>query len=167
MERIVIEGRALFAHLSNPIAQGYHEGEYGVTIAFGKTDSKTLCKVDEAIRQATEEKWGGNPPADIKTPLQDGNKKSAYGLDGHYYIEARSKYKPPVVDRMKQPIEGGQEIPKGCRCNFVLNFQGYDVDSNTGVSCYLCAVQHVKNEHWTNSSRRIVDELFKVIDDDN
>jgi hypothetical protein len=51
-------------------------------------------------------KWGGKVPAKMWNPVQDGDEEHPEdeAFVGHYYLNAKSKQKPGVVDANLNPI---------------------------------------------------------------
>lgn len=163
MTQLKITGKGAFVHFFNSCTTGFNAGKFGGTVCIDKTDSETIATLEAGFQQAIREKWGSNPPPDVKIPLKDGDATMANkNFHGYYYLEAHSKDKPCVVDRKKQPISSGKEFSDGCECNFILTLKAYDVDGNVGVTCYLNGVQFVKNGTW--SGRTSVADLFDVLD---
>src|SRR5690606_42061011 len=72
------------------------EPKYSVSILIPKTDKATLAKIERAIEAAKQQglsMWGGKVPANLKTPLRDGDtdRPDDPAYKGHYFINATSK----------------------------------------------------------------------------
>lgn len=163
MELIKLPARLANSHLFSPETQGFNKGKYGATVVVQKDDAE---KINAAIDAEIKNKWGDNQPINLKRPLKDGSPWGVNAiLQDTCYLEAYGKFQPKVVGRNVQPIQQNTEFAGGCRCNVVLSFSTYEVDDNVGVTCYLGAVQFVKNDPWTRKKRDIT-EFFDVIPND-
>jgi hypothetical protein len=128
------------------------EGQYSVTLLVPKTDKKAVAAINAAIAEATKDgiakTWGNKKPANLKTPLRDGdtdNAKDAPELVGMYYMRARSKNQPGVVDKARQPITNESEFYSGCYGYASVSLLSYDQAGNKGIGAYLNNVMKTKD----------------------
>ena len=141
--------RLSYAHLFTPTAIDENsEKKYNVSLIIPKSDKVTLAAINAAVDAAKIEnvsKWGGKVPANLRTPLRDGDIDRADdpAYAGCYFINASSKRKPAVVDINKQEILDPAEVYSGCYGRAVLNFFGYATAGNKGIGCGLNAIQKV------------------------
>jgi len=138
--------RLSYAHLFEAVA--INEGDkkkFSTAILIPKTDKATLKAINDAVQAAKEKdksKWGGKIPANLKTPLRDGDeeKPDDENYEGMMFLNASSTKMPKVVDRNKQEILDSEEVYSGCFARVVLNFYGFNVQSK-GIAAGLQAVQ--------------------------
>lgn len=118
-------------------------GKYDACILIDKKDKDTLAVIREAIDNATKkglaEKWGGKLPKKFINPLYDGDEREDDQYDGFagmYYINAKSKSRPGIVDKNLQKIFDEDEFYAGCFGAASLSFFPYDNNSK-GVGVAL------------------------------
>lgn len=78
----------------------------------------------EQVKKESLSVWGGKVPANLKTPLRDGDTDipddEAY--KDSYFFNANSKQKPQVVDNKVEPIIDQSEVYSGCYGNISVSF---------------------------------------------
>ena len=103
-----------YVHLFKPYAyQPGQEEKYQVTVLVPKTDADTMARINNAIEAAKQrgisEKWNGQCPPIIPTPVYDGDgvrpsDGMAFGPEckGHWVFTASAKadYPPEIVDNL-------------------------------------------------------------------
>ena len=143
--------RLSYAHIFEPHAMNDgQEAKYSVSVIIPKTDKETLKAIKEATDQAKKDgasKWGNKIPANLKTPLRDGDEErpddEAYA--GCYFLNASSKNKPGVVDQNVQPVLDSTEVYSGCYARLTLNFYAYNASGNKGVAAGLGNIQKLED----------------------
>jgi len=142
--------RLSYAHLHEPHAIEGNEPKYSVSLIIPKEDKQTLKLIKEAIEEAKENAkalWGGKIPANLKTPLRDGDEDrpedEAYA--NSYFINANSKRKPEIVDLKGNKGLGPEEVYSGCYARVSINFYGYNAAGNRGIACGLGNVQKLED----------------------
>ncbi len=73
--KVIVPCRLSYAHLWEPDSINGSEPKYSVSCIIDKNDKETIAKIKKAIEVAKDEgkgKWGGKIPANLKTPLRDG-----------------------------------------------------------------------------------------------
>ncbi len=152
MANKVITGvaRASYVHLVEPhaMAEG-QEAKYSVSIIIPKDDIATIDAINKAIDKAIEEgnaKFGGKKIArsTVKV-LRDGDEKDDPAYANCYYINAKSKDKPQIVDLNLREITDPDEIYSGMYARFSLSFYAYSFNNMRGISCSLGNVQKVRD----------------------
>ena len=149
----VVTGLARFSylHVWEPSAINEdQEKKYSVSLIIPKSDKKTLAKIKAAIDAAKEQgkaKLGGKIPANLKSPLRDGDierpEDEAYA--NAYYINANAKVKPGLVDRYKEPITKQEELYSGCYGHASITFYAFNTSGNKGIACALNHLMKVKD----------------------
>lgn len=146
----VITGKVRFSYCHIFFPSAIDEGsepKYSVNLIIPKSDTPTIKKIERAIEaakiQGKNEKFGGKIPANLKTPLRDGDierpEDAAY--ENSYFLNATSKRKPQVVDADLQAIIDPSELESGDYGRCSLNFYPFAVSGNKGIACGLNNVQ--------------------------
>lgn len=160
--------RLSYAHLFEPHAIDGNEPKYSVSVIIPKSDKETLRAIKEAVNEAKEQgkgKWGGKVPANVKTPLRDGDvdREGDEAYAGCYFLNANSKNKPGIVDVNVQPILDATEVYSGCYARLTLNFYAYNANGNKGVAAGLGNVQKLADGEPLGGFTRAEDD-FDVIE---
>tara|TARA_R110000751_G_scaffold64574_4_gene132634 strand:- start:11289 stop:11837 length:549 start_codon:yes stop_codon:yes gene_type:complete len=140
---------------------------YTVTLLIDKKDKKAMEKwesMKECVKNALEKRFLDKVPAKFYTPLKDGdietNKDAEPAYPGHFYIEAKNKEKPGLVDEDREPILHQQAIWSGCKGRLSVGFVGYDVASKKGVTIYLNNIQLTDTSAPKMGGRKSAEEDF-------
>jgi hypothetical protein len=165
--------RLSYAHLHEPHALEGNEPKYSVSLIIPKEDKDTLKAIKAAVDEAKEQdksKWNGKVPANLKTPLRDGDEDrpedEAYA--DSYFVNANSKRKPEIVDLQGNKGLGQDEVYSGCYARVSINFYGYAVSGNKGIACGLGNVQKIDDgEPLGGGSRAEEDFDFEESDDED
>ena len=159
--------RLSYAHLFTPHAIEGNDPKYSVSVLIPKTDTETLKAIKEAVAEAKElgkGKFGGKVPANLKTPLRDGDEErpddEAYV--GCYFLNASSKNKPGVVDLSVQPVLDATEVYSGCYGRLTLNFYAYSASGNKGIAAGLGNVQKLSDGEPLGGFTRAEDDFDSV-----
>ena len=153
----VITGTVRFSYVSVFEAKAMNEGEtpkYGLCILIPKSDTATLKKINEAIAAAKEQgkatiaDKNGRVPANLKTPLRDGDEERPDSPDfaNCYFLNASSLRKPGVVDKDLNPILDRDEFYSGCYGRASINFYAYNFNNvSKGIAAGLNNLQKLKD----------------------
>lgn len=144
--------RLSYANVWEPRAlEGSDDPKYSVTLLIPKSDKVTIGKIKEAMKETRDnfcKKNGAKAiPEKFNHTLHDGDgdrdSGDAYGEEckGCYVITVSSKNKPVIVDRDRNPIIDEMEVYSGCYARVSVNFFGYSVGGNKGVSAGLLSIQ--------------------------
>ena len=123
------------------------EKKYSVSLIIPKSDKETLKLIKQAIENAKEAgkstKFNGKVPANLQTPLRDGDidREDDEAYAGAYFINANAKNKPGVVDRNLEPITDQDEFYSGCYGRASVTFYAYNANGNKGIAAGLNHVQ--------------------------
>ena len=151
MDTKVITGKERLSYVNIFTPTAMNEGDepkYNLCILIPKTDTVTLDKIKKAIEAAKVEgkaklaDKNGRIPANIKTPLRDGDEERPDdpACEGMYFINCSSRRKPGIVDLNLDPIMDKDEVYSGCYGRVSINFYAYNVNSK-GIACGLNNVQ--------------------------
>lgn len=159
--------RLSYAHLFEPHAIDGNEPKYSVSVIIPKSDKETLQAIKEAVNEAKEQgkgKWGGKIPANIKTPLRDGDidREGDEAYVGCYFLNANSKNKPEVVDINVQPILDATEVYSGCYARLTLNFYAYNANGNKGIAAGLGNIQKLADGEPLGGFTRAEDDFEAI-----
>lgn len=147
--KVVIPCRISFANIWTPKSINGSDEKYSLSAIIPKSDKATLTKIHKAIEAAKEAgkaKWGGKIPANLKTPLRDGDidRPDDEAYADAMFLNANSKDAPQIVDRKVQPILDAMECGSGDYCNVSINFYPYSAGGNRGVAAGLGNIQLIK-----------------------
>lgn len=144
---ITPEFRVSFANCfrpQKPMAGSTNEPKYGLTMLFKKGED--LSKLKAAAEAAVKEKWGANPPKNLRTPFRDAGEKDYDGYEpGAIFVTATSKQKPGLVDADLNDIIDESEFYSGCYARASVRAFAYDANGNRGVAFGLQNVQKLRD----------------------
>lgn len=131
----------------NQGASGESE-KYSASIIIPKKDVTTIKAIESAIAAATQkgksQHWGGAIPLGLHNPLRDGDleRPDDPNYANSYFVTARSKYAPGIVDanRVAIPKELRDEVYSGCYGRASLTFYPYN-ERSKGIGCGLGNIQ--------------------------
>lgn len=144
------EVRLSYCHLFQPeaVADG-GDKKYSVSIIIPKSNTKLVAEIKAAIEAAAQagmSKFGGRRPANLKTPLRDGDLDRADddAYADSWFINASSRTKPGVVKVMdlggeKKLVEvtNEEDIYSGCYGYVTVNFFAFNNAGNRGIAAGL------------------------------
>lgn len=147
----VITGKVRFCYADVFEPKAMNEGDtpkYSVCVIISKDDTATLDKIRKAIeaaKQAGKAKLAdknGKIPANIKTPLRDGDEERGDdpAFENSYFINANSTRRPSIVDKNLEPIMSKDEFYSGCYGRASINFYAFNVQSK-GIAAGLNNLQ--------------------------
>lgn len=148
------------------------EKKYSVNIIIPKSDKETLSKIKKAIEAAKEEgktsKFAGKIPANLKTPLRDGDEDRPDDEAYHnaYFISCSSKQKPGIIDRHKNEILDEADFYSGCYGRVSVKFFAFNTAGNKGIACGLNNIQKLKDGDPLGGRNRAVDDFADDFDTD-
>ncbi len=120
-------------------------------------DSDSKKKVDAAIKEAANEKWGAKAgailPGILANPQKccfiDGNLKEYNGYAGNWALSAlrnQDDGRPLIVDRAKNPLTAADgKIFAGCYVNATVEVWAQDNSFGKAIRATLVNVQYVKD----------------------
>ena len=169
--RIIIPCRMAYLNCWRPVSQYGGPEKYSVLAIIPKDDEDTLMRIREAIERtktSSADRWGGRIPSNLQMPLHDGDEEKPDNPAFHntYYINAKSKEPPQVVDQNVQPIKNQTDVYSGCYGNISITFYGYNFGGSKGIGVWLGNIQKTKDG--TPLGGRIIasDEFTPVVTED-
>lgn len=168
----IITGKVRFSYANvwEPKSINGSDPKYSVSLIIPKLDRATLKKVNVAIEDAKKEglvKLGGKIPANLKTPLRDGDTDRADDetYAESYFINANSNTKPGIVDKNVQTIIDQSEFYSGCYGRASIVFYAYNANGNKGIACGLQNLQKIEEGEPLGGHSRAEDDFDAVEDD--
>lgn len=151
----VVTGKVRFCYVNVFHPSSMSEGDplkYSICILIPKSDKALLTKINKAIESAkiiSKAKLAdknGNIPANLKTPLRDGDidRSDDLTFKNCYFLNANSNRKPQVVDANLDPIFDENEFYSGCYGRASINFYGYNRQTK-GIACGLNNIQKLED----------------------
>lgn len=119
--------------------------EYSAVVLIPKSDTKSEQVLKQAAKAAAESKWGSNIPKLSREFLRDGDEAEQESYKGHWFFNAKSDKKIPVIDARREAITDPDDIKSGDYARVKLRAYAYDQMGNKGVSFGLQAVQKLRN----------------------
>ena len=170
--KVVIPARLSYCNLFEPKAINDGDEKYSVSLIIPKSDTKTIAKIEAAIKAAAQAgvaKLGGKVPANLKSPLRDGDteREDDPAYENSYFINANSKQAPQVVDRALNKILDQTEVYSGCYGNVSVNFYAFAVPGNKGIAAGLGNVQKVRDGEPLGGRTRAEDDFEALEADDD
>lgn len=143
--------RASYLTVITPKANDSGAAKYSVALLIPKTDTETVRKIKEGIKNAIENdrsdknhlKGVSNP----KHPLHDGDGEKPNGGEygpeakGHWVLNASSMNKPGLVDINNNLLPEPSEWYSGIYVRAAVNFYSYNRNGNKGIACGLNHLQ--------------------------
>lgn len=159
--------RFSYAKVFEPESFEGGEPKYSVAILIPKSDKATLGAVKKGLQAAVEmgrEKFGDGfkaPNSGNHFPLRDGDEKDNPEYKDHYYINAKSKRKPAIIDRKKQPIIDDEDaFYSGCYGRVSVEFYPYSRPSK-GIAAGLGNIMKVQDGDRLGGGYISADDDFK------
>nr|DAL24325.1 MAG TPA_asm: DNA helix destabilizing protein [Caudoviricetes sp.] len=129
------------------------DAKYSLCVLVPKKDTKTLKKIQAAVKAAAEEgistKFNGKKPSNMHLPLRDGDEERAAEAPEYkdmFFFNCKSDRKPGIVDKDRNEILDPDEVYSGCWGRVSVNFYPYSVKGNNGVAVGLNNVQKLKDD---------------------
>lgn len=173
--RSVVTNKALvnYAHLNEP-AEPMNGGEpvYSCCLIIPKEDTETMNAIKQAVKAAAEigkdKLFNGKIPSNLKSPIRDGDtdRSDDASYSNSWFINAKSKFKPTIVDLEKHVIEDPNKIYSGMYAKAVLNFYAYSAAGNKGIACSLGDMQKVEDGTRIGGAVTIDDAFGSAAEDD-
>jgi hypothetical protein len=166
MSNKVITGKVRFsyANVFEPKSINGSDPKYSVSLIIPKEDKVTIDKIKAAIEVAKQEglsKLGGKIPANLKTPLRDGDidRPDDPAYADSYFVNANSTIRPGIVDANLQPIIDSTEFYSGCFGRASIVFYAYNANGNKGIACGLQNLQKLEDGEPLGGRSRAEDDF--------
>lgn len=161
----VITDKVRFAYVNveNPKSFNGSTPKCGTTLIIDGSDKVTLDKIKKAIEEAKQEglvKLGGKIPANLKTPIRDGNidKPDDPAFANCYFVNANNKVRPGIVGPNLEPLQAS-DLYSGCYGRASIVFFAYNVNGNKGIGCSLQNLQKLEDGEPLGGKARAVDDF--------
>lgn len=161
--------RLSFPRIFKPEPNDQNVLKFSATFLFEK--GADLKKAKIAVANAIKNKWGDNPPKNLKLPFRDQGDKELEGYEaGAVFISATSEKRPGVVDQNVEAIIDESEIYAGCYVYASLNaftYGGKGTKYDPGVSFGLNNIQKVKDGEPLGGRTRPEDDFEPINSSDD
>lgn len=161
--------RFSYANVWEPQSVNGSAPKYSVSLIIPKDEKELINKIKAAIEAAKQEgisKFGGKVPANLKTPLRDGDteRPDDPNYEGCYFVNANSVVKPNIVDKDVKPILDQTEFYSGCYGRASITFYAFNSNGNKGIACGLQNLQKLEDGEPLGGRSRAEDDFSE--DDD-
>jgi len=165
--------RFSYLHIWEPsAAQEGQDKKYSASLIIPKSDKATLSAINAAIAAAKEQgkaKFGGKIPANLKTPLRDGDverpEDEAYA--DSYFINATAKTKPGIVDKNASPVLNQDDVYSGCFGRASVTFYAFNTSGNKGIACGLNHLMKTKDGEPLGGRSTAESDFAEVLGEDD
>lgn len=144
----IVTGAVIFSycHVFEPDSFNGSEPAYSVQLIINKSDTKTVEAIKGAIKAAYEAgkaKLGNTPMNKLRIPLRDGDADRPDDplYAGRYFMNAKTKTQPEIVDKNRQEILDPREFYSGCIGRASINFFTYNTSGSKGIGVGLNNLQ--------------------------
>lgn len=140
---------------------------FSASFLIPKNDPR-IAEINKLIEATAAERWGAKAATMLKSAkannklfLKDGDLKNYDGFEGMYYVSARSKVRPRVLDRSKNPLVESDGKPYGgCYVLAILDTFGYEKGS-IGIGAGLQGVQFMRDGDAFGGAKAASEEEFE------
>lgn len=169
--KVIVPGRFSFVNVWEPKSINGSDPKYSISLIIPKSDKKTINAILRAVDEAKKEgtaKFNGKIPANLKTPLRDGDieRPEDPNYNDCYFINANSKDAPQIVDTRLQSIIERSEVYSGCYGKVSINFYAFNVNGNRGIAAGLGNVQKLRDGEPLGGRSRAEDD-FEIEEEDD
>lgn len=107
---------------------------YSLQMIFDKGDD--LSKLEALIESKIQEKWGTKRPSNLILPLRDGDEERSdqEAYKNKLFANAKTKFKPGLVNAQVEPIIDQTEFYPGCYARATLTAYAWEKAGKRGVS---------------------------------
>ncbi|POY86955.1 DUF2815 family protein [Staphylococcus pseudintermedius] len=165
--------RASYAHIFEPHRmQEGQDAKYSLSLIIPKTDTSTIQAIKKAIEEAKEAgkaKFGGKIPANLKTPLRDGDveREDDPNYQGAYFINASSKNAPGIVDQNKIRLTESSTVVSGDYIRASINMYAFNTSGNKGIAAGLNNIQLIEKGEPLGGASSAEDDFDEIDTDDD
>lgn len=134
-----------YPHLFKPsaIPGTNQEPKYSVCMLFPKNTD--MSKIKDLINSVLKDKYKTKEeiPSNLRNPIRDGDvdKPNDASYKGMYFINAKSKAKPGIVNQQLEEILDENELYPGCKARAYITAYHYNQAGNIGVGISLQTMQ--------------------------
>lgn len=148
--RIIIPCRFAYFNCWQPVTQYNGTKKYTVAAVIDKNDRDTIIQIENAIEYVKNQSiqiWGGRIPMNLRLPLHDGDEEKPDNIvfKNSFYINAKSKDAPQIVDYNVRPIIDQSEVYSGCYGKISITLYSYSFGGAKGIAAWLGNVQKLRD----------------------
>lgn len=142
---------------------------YSALLVIDEAAQKTpeFKALQEEILNAVSEKFGKQPPKNLRMPIRDAAEKSEYAgfEEGKVFISAWSKQRPGIVDAMGNEIHAKEDVWAGQLARLYVRPFAYDTSGNKGAGIMLEHVQILKKDLPRTDGRKSAAQVFGKVEE--
>ena len=166
------EGRFSYAYVWEPKKnEDGTQGKYSTCFLIPKTQKESLALCEKAIAAAAkagaEKNWKGKIPANLKTPLRDGDEEHPDDpvYEGMMFFNCSNTKRPAVcvydedLGAASEALDE-EEFYSGCWGAVIVTFYSYDKNGNRGVGASLGNVIKTRDDERLSGSNLSIDTSF-------
>lgn len=167
--RIVIPCRFAYLKCWKP-EKDYGGQKYSLSAIIPKDDIETveaIRRVIDYVKEQSVDKWGGQVPSNLRMPLHDGDKEKPHNpvFKNCFYLNAKTRQEPQIVDQNVNPITNEAELYSGCYGKVSLTFYAYNFSGNKGISVWLGNIQKIRDGKRLSRTINASDEFSPIEED--
>ena len=137
---------------------------YSVCMIFSK--STDLTEMKDACRAFLRDKFGKDIPKGVKIPFRDGDKerdtKKRPEFKNSIFVNAKTKFRPDIIDRHKEPIVDEDDFYSGCYARASVNVYWFENKGNKGLSFGLRNLQKLRDGEKLSAGRDATQDFEEV-----
>lgn len=158
--------RFSYLHIWEPQTGDIDTGKYSASFLIPKSDTKTTEQIQKAIKEVFSENTDklGTKMSAVRSPLRDGNEKDAEEYENCFFLNAKSKDRPGIVDKHCNPIIDKFDIKSGDYGFASISLFPYNQNGNKGIGVALNHIMKVKDGESLGGDRISADKAFADID---
>ena len=165
-------GPVRFSYLHVWEAVSIEEGspkKFSVSAIIPKSDKETIKKIQAAIEAAKamgkDSKFAGKIPANLKTPLRDGDaeRPDDEAYKNAVFMNCHATTRPGVVDAARNPIIEQDEVYSGAYGYLNITLYPFNAGGSKGIAAGFNHLMKTKDGERL-SGRVSVDEAFGDVD---
>jgi len=161
--KIIVPVRCAFLNVFEATSFEGGPPAYNGKFIVDPADKKTVAALDAAMLQVAKEKWGakgqaifdgltklGKPKTIevpfVKEPYKNGDGEPYDGFEDSYYISAKSKTRPLLIDKDRTPLVAADGRPySGCYANLQIEIWAQQNNYGKALRAELKALQFVRD----------------------
>jgi hypothetical protein len=125
---------------------------FSATFLLPKTHPQ-IKEIEAVMDALAKDKWGAKGPNTLKAAkaigkvfFRDGEAKPDYdGFEGHYFVSARNKVRPTIIDGQRNPLSEADGKPYGgCYVNAKIGCYAY-TKGNNGLGASILGIQFLRD----------------------
>lgn len=171
-ELVIGKVRFSYPHVFQPhSSEEGKEKKYSISLLIAKKDKALVKRLKDAIDEVKKDPdssrvWGGKIPANLKTPLRDGDlEREDEAYKDHFFMNCSSKRRPGIVDENLNKIISEDDFKAGDYGRANINIYAYNWNGTKGIAVGLNNLQKLEDGE-SLAGGRTAEEAFGSESDD-